>query len=107
MKSLEDERHFFYLNISRQLELLITDKGIVLQIRRERAGTLGIMFMQTHVLPPRRREVGEVGERDTEAHLPLPPSPRGRRLTEGGAWGGRLWGGVPTPAVQQPARYRI
>lgn len=94
MKSLEDERHFFYLNISKQLELLITDKGSVLRIRRERAGTASIMFMQT----PTPRQGGEKSERRGQrrrAHLPQGHLP-GRSL-------GREGRAVPHPAVLRPA----
>ena len=60
MKSLEDER-VFYLNISRQLEFLITDKGSVCFGSAEKAGSGSIMFMQNSILPAkeeRRRESG-------------------------------------------------
>lgn len=64
MKSLEDER-VFYLNISRQLEFLMTDKGSVCFGSAEKAGSGSIMFMQNSISSlPRRREDGKAEERE-------------------------------------------
>lgn len=97
MKSLGDERHFFYLNISRQLEPLITDKGSALQIRRERAGAMSVMFMQTPSSLP-RRGVRKAGKETPVPACPRPPRPGASRCARGG---------VPTPCCQTASHYRI
>lgn len=84
MKSLEDERHFFYLNISRQLGFLIIDKGSSLLILGKSWSHQTSCLCKPH--PPIRGQVPKAAAGQADPQLPLPvllgtwqsPGDRGR-----------------------------